>query len=231
MVAHDSYTSSPCLRRVSDGALFLASMTRRTSAGMPDGSCFSLAFSRALGKVVVHVHGALDADTAPALKARLVDIIDDRGNRQVVLDLQTTGVDAAGLLVLADALKRMDDYGGSLVLSGRQARQLETGPFAGSPSGGPPAQPVVHEVERRGRTRFGLPEPCPRCSDTLDWKPNPRRREWSHHNSFGSAGTRRGPARRRLESQSHPASVWTSCAAWSPGQWRRHWATQSPSGS
>ena len=86
---------------------------------MPDGAGFSLVFSRALGKVIVHVHGALDADTAPALKARLGDIIDDQGNRQVVLDLRkTTGVGAAGLSVLADALKRMDDYGGELLLSG-----------------------------------------------------------------------------------------------------------------
>ena len=80
---------------------------------------FSLVFSRALGKVVVHVHGALDAYTAPALKARLVDIIDNQGNRQVVLDLRhMTGVDAAGLFVLADALKRMADYRGELLLSG-----------------------------------------------------------------------------------------------------------------
>ena len=86
---------------------------------MADSSGFSLVFSRALGKVVVHVHGAVDANTAPALKARLVDIIDDQGNRQVVLDLRkTTGVDAVGLLVLADALRRMDDYGGELLLSG-----------------------------------------------------------------------------------------------------------------
>src|SRR5687767_3644762 len=41
---------------------------------MPDGAGFSLVFSRALGKVIVHIHGALDADTAPALKARLGDI-------------------------------------------------------------------------------------------------------------------------------------------------------------
>ena len=86
---------------------------------MLDRPRFSLVFSRALGKVVVHVHGALDASTAPALKARLVDIIDNQGNRQVVLDLrQMTSVDAAGLFVLADALKRMSDYGGELLLSG-----------------------------------------------------------------------------------------------------------------
>ena len=86
---------------------------------MPDGSDFALVFSRALGKVVVHVHGPLDANTAPALKDRLVDIMDGQGNRQVVLDLRrTTLVDAAGLLVLVDAVKRMDEYGGDLVLSG-----------------------------------------------------------------------------------------------------------------
>ena len=86
---------------------------------MVDGSGFSLVFSRALGKVVVHVHGVLDANTAPTLKAGLADIIDNQGNRQVVLDLRrTTGVDAAGLLIVVDALRRMDDYGGGLLLSG-----------------------------------------------------------------------------------------------------------------
>ena len=86
---------------------------------MADGSNFSLAFSRALGSVVVHVQGAVDAHNAPTLEDRLADIIDGQGNRQVVLDLrQMTGVDADGLFVLADALKRMDDYGGELLLSG-----------------------------------------------------------------------------------------------------------------
>ena len=86
---------------------------------MPDGPKFSLAFSRALGKVIVHIHGSLDASTAPDLEARLVDIIDNQGNRQVVLDLRRmTSIDAGGLFVLADALKRMDDYGGELLLSG-----------------------------------------------------------------------------------------------------------------
>ena len=93
---------------------------------MPDGSDFALVFSRALGKVVVHVHGTLDANTAPALKDRLVDIVDGQGNRQVVLDLRrTTRVDAAGLLVLVDAVKRMDDYGGDLLLSGPTSRVEE----------------------------------------------------------------------------------------------------------
>ena len=80
---------------------------------------FTLVFSRALGKVIVHVHGALDANTSLSLKERLVDIIDGQGNRQVVLDLrQMTSVDADGLFVLADALKHLDDSGGELLLSG-----------------------------------------------------------------------------------------------------------------
>jgi anti-anti-sigma factor len=85
---------------------------------MPDCPKFSLVFSRALGKVIVHVRGPVDADTAPALEAGLVDIIDNQGNRQVVLDLrQVTSIDAGGLFVLADALKRMADHGGELLLS------------------------------------------------------------------------------------------------------------------
>lgn len=85
---------------------------------MPDSSKFALIFSRALGKVIVHVHGALDAHTSLSLKERLVDIIDGQGNRQVVLDLrQMTSVDADGLFVLADALKHMYDSGGELLLS------------------------------------------------------------------------------------------------------------------
>ncbi|MEA2686266.1 MAG: hypothetical protein QOE93_1461, partial [Actinomycetota bacterium] len=83
---------------------------------------FSLAFSRAFGKVVVHVHGSLDSGAAPSLKARLVDVIDGQGNRQVVLDLRgMTEVDSAGLFALADAVMRMRDHGGELVLSGPTA--------------------------------------------------------------------------------------------------------------
>ena len=86
---------------------------------MLHGPRFSLVFTRALGRVVVHVHGAVDDISAGALKDRLADIIDGQGNRQVVLDLRTTtSVDAAGLGVLADALQRMDSYGGELLLSG-----------------------------------------------------------------------------------------------------------------
>ena len=81
-----------------------------------------LAFSRALGRVIAHVHGPIDARTGAELTDRLVDIIDDQGNRQLVVDLsQTTFIDSAGLAVLLDALRRMETNGGDLVLSGPTA--------------------------------------------------------------------------------------------------------------
>lgn len=126
---------------------------------MPDRSGFSLVFSRALGKVVVHIRGPVNASTAPGLKARLVDVIDNQGNRQVVLDLRkTTGIDAAGMLVLTDAMKRMDAHGGQLLLSGptraveRQLRAVgleET--FGITPEWTHPARGGINFSRRRQR--------------------------------------------------------------------------------
>jgi anti-anti-sigma factor len=88
---------------------------------------FALGFSRARGKVIVHVDGALDAASAPELEDRLVDVIDGQGNRQLVLDLTgTTRVDAAGLAVLVLALRRMNEMGGELALSGLTRGVVET---------------------------------------------------------------------------------------------------------
>lgn len=85
----------------------------------PDHRTFSLGFSRALGKVVVHLHGRLDADGAAVLRHRLADVIDGQGNRQLVMDLRDlTGIDPAGFKVLVDARTRMMKVGGELVLSG-----------------------------------------------------------------------------------------------------------------
>ena len=80
---------------------------------------FSLVFARALGKVVVSIHGPVDARTAPELRDRLRDVIDGQGNRHVVLDLRgTTLVDPAGLTAFVDAHKRMQRIAGELVFSG-----------------------------------------------------------------------------------------------------------------
>lgn len=84
-----------------------------------DDTDFSLAFSRALGNVIVHVHGAVDENAAPELHQRLIDAIDGQGNLRLVLDLRAmTLIDTAGLSVLVDALRRMQQKGGELVLSG-----------------------------------------------------------------------------------------------------------------
>lgn len=80
---------------------------------------FSLTFGRAMGKVVVAVHGPLDVDTAPELRHRLLDLIEGQGNRQLVLELQgMTSIDRAGVAVLVDALKRLKRNAGALILSG-----------------------------------------------------------------------------------------------------------------
>ena len=72
-----------------------------------------------MGKVVVTVHGPLDANTASELRDRLVDLIDGQGNRQLVLELrEMTSLDRAGIAVMVDALKRLQRIAGSLVLSG-----------------------------------------------------------------------------------------------------------------
>ncbi|MCA1692119.1 MAG: STAS domain-containing protein [Actinobacteria bacterium] len=87
-----------------------------------DGPDFSIVFSRALGRVIVHVHGALDWNTAHQLKHRLIDVIDGQGNRDLVLDLKgMTSIDSGGIAVLVDALKRLQKRGGDLVLSGPTA--------------------------------------------------------------------------------------------------------------
>lgn len=83
------------------------------------GSEFSLTFGRALGKVIVSVYGAVDAQNAPQLRDRLIDLIDGQGNRHLVLDLsEMTLIDATGLSVFVDALKRIRRMAGKLVLSG-----------------------------------------------------------------------------------------------------------------
>ncbi len=85
-----------------------------------DGTNFSVRFSRALGKVIVHIHGALDGDTAHQLKDRLVDAIDGQGNLQLVLDLRrVTLIDSAGFAGLVDALKRMQKGAASWFSAGR----------------------------------------------------------------------------------------------------------------
>jgi anti-anti-sigma factor len=119
MAGNGRWTTAAGARLEHEGGLLT---TRESDFLMLPGPEFSLAFSRAFGKVVVHIHGSLDSRSAPVLRDRLVDIVDGQGNRQVILDLRSmTAVDVAGLLVVGDAVMRMRECGGELVLSGPTA--------------------------------------------------------------------------------------------------------------
>ena len=79
---------------------------------------FSIAIGRALGTVVVTVHGELDGPGARHLGSVLADIIDGQGNLAVVVDLHDTiASDTSGLSVLAAASERASRHGGVLSLS------------------------------------------------------------------------------------------------------------------
>jgi anti-anti-sigma factor len=117
---------------------------------------FSLVFSRALGKVIVHIQGPLDADTAPQLKARLVDVIDGQGNRHVVLDLREVSfIDAAGFSVLVNALKRMQKSGGELILSGPTSSVARSFDAAGLDTVFDITPAWAHPARGDGRTNQG----------------------------------------------------------------------------
>ena len=97
-----------------------------------DDPDFSLAFSRTLGRVVVHIHGPLDVNNAQQLDDRLADVIDGQGNRQLVLDLAgMTHIDSAGVRVLVRTLQKLQRSGGGLVLSGASSEVSLTVESAG----------------------------------------------------------------------------------------------------
>ncbi len=87
-----------------------------TCSSRPD---FSVAISRALGMIVVTVHGALSAGSCRPLRSILWDLIDQQGNRNVVVDLRDmTVADGADLELFVDASHRVRAGGGHLTLSG-----------------------------------------------------------------------------------------------------------------
>jgi anti-anti-sigma factor len=89
--------------------------------GKPAGASgpFSVAISRALGMVVVTVHGGLDADGSERLRHLLWELIDQQGNQPVVLDLRDMAVaDGADVAVFVEASHCARQHGGRLVVSG-----------------------------------------------------------------------------------------------------------------
>lgn len=69
---------------------------------------------------VVRVHGELDVATGPALRARLIELVDE-GVRHVVLDLATVPfLDSSALGVFVTGLKRLRIAGGTMRLAACQ---------------------------------------------------------------------------------------------------------------
>ena len=71
---------------------------------------------------VLRVVGEVDLYTAPALRERLIDLL-DAGAKHVVIDTSgTTFFDSTGLGVLVGSLKRLRAHDGTLVLTCGQQR-------------------------------------------------------------------------------------------------------------
>jgi anti-sigma B factor antagonist len=75
-------------------------------------------------RATIQVGGELDLATCPQLQAVLVELV-DRGCHHLILDLeQVTFLDCAGIGVLVDARRRVQEHGGSLKLV-RPTRRVE----------------------------------------------------------------------------------------------------------
>jgi anti-sigma B factor antagonist len=83
------------------------------------------------GRRLIAVHGELDLFTAPELRTRINETIDE-GTRELIVDLSDTAfVDSTGLGVLLAALKRMRSCDGELVILDSRGNVLETFKVAG----------------------------------------------------------------------------------------------------
>lgn len=67
-------------------------------------------------RATIHIGGEVDLATCPHLQAIVVDLV-DRGYHQLIIDLeQVSFFDCAGIRVLVDARRRVQEHGGSLKL-------------------------------------------------------------------------------------------------------------------
>ena len=83
------------------------------------------------GRCLIAVQGELDLFTAPELRARINEAVDE-GTRQLVIDLSETAfLDSTGLGVLLGALKRIRSCQGQLVIIDSDENLLRTFRVAG----------------------------------------------------------------------------------------------------
>ena len=67
-------------------------------------------------RATIHIGGEIDLATCPQLQAVVIDLV-DRGCRQLILDLERVSfMDCAGIRVLVDARRRVQQHGGSVGL-------------------------------------------------------------------------------------------------------------------
>ena len=84
---------------------------------------FRVTVGRALGRVVVTLHGELDTVAAPVLQSSLTDLIEEQGNLDVIIDLaKLEFIDSQGLSVLVAGDRMAKERGGCLTLSAPPSR-------------------------------------------------------------------------------------------------------------
>jgi len=67
-------------------------------------------------RATIHIGGEIDLATCPRLQAVVVDLV-DRGCHQLIVDLERVSfLDCAGIRVLVDARRRVQEHGGSVRL-------------------------------------------------------------------------------------------------------------------
>lgn len=77
-----------------------------------------ISISRALGKVIVTVHGHVNAELALSLHRLLLDIVDGCGSLDVILDLRyLNSLHPVGIDSLADVAARVARHGGAITIS------------------------------------------------------------------------------------------------------------------
>lgn len=77
------------------------------------------------GSAVLAVRGEVDVYTAPQLREKLIELV-DQGRRKIVVDLEGVEfLDSTGLGVLVGGLKRVRSHDGDLVLVCTQRRILK----------------------------------------------------------------------------------------------------------
>ncbi|MGH9150411.1 MAG: STAS domain-containing protein [Acidimicrobiales bacterium] len=114
---------------------------------------FSIAIGRALGAVVVTVHGNLDVAGSRHLDSVLADLIDGQGNLAVVVDLQdASAAGASGPSVLAAAADRAARRGTDLSLSDPPELLHQALELSGLGA-------LVRTTRRDGQRRSPAPEP------------------------------------------------------------------------